>query len=474
MRSSKIYSILEHFDKYEQNRFRKYLSSPYFNKDSVLISLLEILLTYINSSSRVVSIEREEIWTQLDLHKKFNDVRFRKYCSDLLKHMEGFLTQRAFEENPLHQANYLLEAVGDKKMEKLYNGSMKTARRLSDSQKYRPSSYYFYQYQIEKSYYDLIDLDTRRTKKTNAEEIANNLDFFYFAEKLRIYCEALNRQYLVSQEYEFPFIDEIIKHVKQDQYQEIPPIAVYLQVYYTITEEDNLEHYYKLKSLLGKYGLVFPKQEALTLYYSAINYCIRQSNQGKQNFLEELFFLYKELIDKEIIFVNNELSPWDFKNIIVSALRLGKYDWTENFIMTYNIKLPDQFRENAVTYNLATLYFYQKNYEKVIEQLRNVEYEDIIYNLNSKTMLLATYFETDEFEALYFLFESFRTYLNRHKDIPQSRRNLYINLIKFTKKLTKIRPGDKVAVDKIKKEVNETGNIASLNWLKQKIAELEA
>ncbi len=472
MRSSKIYSILEQFDKYEQNRFRKFLVSPYFNKDEVLIKLGDLLLKDINSV-RKGTLDKVRIWKSLKLSKEFNDVRFRKYCSDLLKLIEGFLTQREFEENPLHQANYLLEAVGQKKMEKLYNGSMKTARRLSEAQKYKPSSYYFYQYQIEKSYYDLIDLDTRRTKKTNAEEIANNLDYFYFAEKLRIYCEALNRQYLVSQEYEFPFIEEIIKHVKNDNYQEIPPIAVYLQVYYTITEEDNLDHYYKLKSLLGRFGLVFPKQEALTLYYSAINYCIRQSNQGKQNFLEELFFLYKELIDKEIVFVNDSLSPWDFKNIIVSALRLGKYDWTEEFILNYNVKLPDQFRENAVTYNLATLYFYQKQYQKVIEQLRNVEYEDVIYNLNSKSMLLATYFELDEIDALDFLFQSFRAYLNRHKDIPESRRLLYLNLIKFTKKLTKLRPGDTAGLKRIKDEVNATGNIASLGWLKQKIAELE-
>ena len=122
---------------------------------------------------------------------------------------------------------------------------------------------------------------------------------------------------------------------------------------------------------------------------------------------------------------------------------------------------------------MAQLYFYQKKHEKVIAQLQEVEYEDVSYNLGSKAMLLATYYETNEMDALYFLFESFRAYLNRHKDIPPQRRENYGNLIKFTKRLTKIMPGDQKAIDKLKTEVSSTKNIASASWLRNKIAELE-
>ena len=105
--------------------------------------------------------------------------------------------------------------------------------------------------------------------------------------------------------------------------------------------------------------------------------------------------------------------------------------------------------------------------------MSNVEYEDVSYNLVSKSMLIATYFEMDEQEPLYSLFESFRVYLNRHNSIPDHRRKNYKNLIKFTKKLTKIMPGDQKAIGKIKEEVASSKNIASVNWLKEKIAELE-
>ena len=320
---------------------------------------------------------------------------------------------------------------------------------------------------------DIMAFETKRGARTNLEEIANNLDSFYLAEKLRIYASVLTQQTFVSQEYKVRLIDEIMAylHAHKD-HEETPAVAVYFQVLRTVTDQDNLEHYYRLKELLDQYGLLFPKHEAMELYGSALNYCIRQINHGNQGFLEELFILYNQLIDKEIIFLNDEFSPWDFRNIVVIALRLGRYEWVEKFIHDFNHKIPELNRDNTVTYTLAQLYFYQKKYDKVIEQLRNVEYDDVSYNLNSKTMLLMTYFETDEYEPLYSLFESFRTYLNRQKELSSDRKALYKNLIKFTKKLTKIMPGDKAEVKRLKEEIAATGNVASLNWIQEKIEEL--
>jgi len=472
MRNSKLYSILAHFDKYEQNRFRKYILSPYFNKDQTLIDLFEHLIAHVNERLDT-EVDKEKLWQHLNIGKQYDDVRFRKYCSDLLKLVEGFLAQHHYEQNTLHQATYLMEAVGKKKMDKLYNSTLKTVERLSEQQKFRPSSFYYYQYEIEKNYYELTQSEMKRTDKSNVENIILNLDYFYLAEKLRLYCSVLSRQYVVSHEYQLLFIDEIIQHIQKFGFEDIPAISVYYQIYLTQVESDNEAHYFKLKELLTRFGHVFPQKEAYVIYTYAMNYCIRRTNRGVQQFLKELFELYKELIEKEIIFTEAGLSPWDFKNIVQCALQLGEYSWAEEFINTHSSKLPENLRDNAVTYSLAQIYFYQKKHEKVISLLQTVEYEDFTYNLGSKSMLLATYYEMDELEPLYSLFESFRTYLNRHKDIPAQRRKNYSNLIKYTKKLTKIMPGDKKAVEHLKQEIEVVKNVASINWLKEKIGELE-
>ncbi len=472
MRNTKLYSILEYFDKQERARLRKFLNSPYFNKNQTLVALFDLLAADIQSDKKQ-RLEKEDVWILLGLEKEFDDVRFRKYYSDLLKLIEDFLRLQVYEADPVRQAADLIKAIGYKKMEKLYNSAMKNARRLSTEQPYRHAHYHLQQYLIELYYYKLMEFETRRSERANMEEISDNLDAFFLAEKLRLYASALTQQQYVAQEYRIKFMDEILAYLRQsNEHLHTPAVAVYFQVLLTVSEQDRVEHYFKLKELLDQYGLYFPKDEALELYGSAINYCIRKINRGQQEFLEELFILYNQLIDKEIIFLNDEFSPWDFRNIVVIALRLGRYEWVEKFIHDFNHKIPEIYRDNAVTYNLAQLYFYQKKYDKVIEQLRNVEYEDATYNLNSKTMLLTTYYETEEFEPLYSLFESFRTYLNRQKELPQYRKEQYKNLIKFTKKLTRIMPGDKAALQKLKDEINATGNVASLSWLMEKVEEL--
>jgi len=405
--------------------------------------------------------------------KRYDDVRFRKYCSDLLKLVEGFLAQEAFDENPINLANFLTQAVKQKKLDKLSRTTVRLARRLSQKSKYRDSEYYYNQYSIEKNYYELAEFDVRRGDKSNIEEIARNLDHFYLAEKLRLYCTVLTRQYQASHEYNIVFMEEIANHLEKHSYETIPPVAIYHQIYLALLHSEDETHYFRLKTLLEEYGLKFPLEEASTIYAYALNYCTRKINKGNQQFLHEYFDLNEDLLKKEILFKDGKLPVWLFNNIAVVALRLQKYEWTEQFIEKYQKRLPEDFRENAVTYNLAQVYFYQKKYTEVIRLLQSVEYEDMQYNLNSKAILLATYYETDEIEPLYSLMESFRTFLNRHKDIPERRRKSYKNLIRFTRKITKVLPNDKEGIQKINKEIGEVKNIASISWLKEKIAELE-
>ncbi len=475
MYSNKLYSSLSYFDKYEQNRLNKYINSPYFNKNESLVFLFEILIKHINKErkgSKFEEIDKLELWNKIYPDKKFNDVRFRKLNSELLKLVEGFLAQQTYEANSLYQATHFLEAIGRKKMSNLYSSAIRTARRLSEQQEHKPADYFYYQYQIERNYYELTSKEYRKSARQNIEEIANNLDRFYLGEKLKYYCSVLSHQYFVSHEYKLLFMEEIISHIEKIDYEAIPQISVYYQIYKTQIEVDNVDHYYKLKELLDKHSSIFPENEANIIYEHALNYCIRKINEGKQQFFKEYFDVYVDLLNNELILTEGELDPWHFKNIIAAATRLEKYNWTEKFIHDYKERLPEESRENAISFNLARLYFFQEKYDKVISLLNEVEYDDITYNIGSKALLVKTFFETNEIEVLFSISDSFRVYLQRNKNIPSQRKQIYLNLIKFTKKLAKLTPGDKKGIDKIKKEIEKTDSGID-PWILEKIKEKE-
>lgn len=476
MQNSKLYSILEKFNKYEQNRCRRYLQSPYFNVNQTLVDLYDLLIDEINGKRKKQAMEKEVIWKDLKIKGSFDDVRFRKFFSDLLKLTESYIAQEEFGADKLQETIFLLKAIGKKNAPKLQNSTLRTARLQSDQSLYRDTNFYLNQYMIERNFYELLDFETRRGDKSNVEDISNNLDLFYFSEKLRMTCEILSRKKLKLHDYELSFSKEIIELVetKSDVIQKSPAIALYYQIFLLLTDPENEDNYFKLKDLLDRYAKFFPPKIAIEeLYNSAQNYCVNKINLGKQEFLSELFDLFKSLIKSNLIIVDGQITPWYFRNIIVVALRLGNYDWSEDFINSYSQYLPDSLRDNSVSFNLAQIYFYQKKYEKVIEQLRNVEYDDFSYNLVSKSILIATYYETDEIEPLYSLLDSFQTYLNRQKDIPISRKKSYLSLIRYTRRLSKILPNDTKGIEKLKLDIENDKETASKAWLLEKIAELE-
>jgi hypothetical protein len=476
MTDSKLYKVLTHFNKIEQNRLRKYIRSPYFNVNEALMRLYDVLCEHIQANGNAPTpLSKDAIWAiSIGSGEPFNDVRFRKLGSDLLKLVEDFLAQERFENDPLQKANYLIEKVTEKKMSPLYNSSTRFTNELLKQQPYKTSSYYYHQYLIEKNYYDLNEGELNRTEKSNVENIITSLDRFYLAEKLKWYSTVLSRANLISHEYKLLFIDEIIEHINKYEYSEVPSIRIYYQSCLNQLKPDNEENYLELKELVSNHYHLFPVKDAEEIYFYLLNFCTKKLNQGNSIYLRNFLNVYQEMLSKNIL-PNNSVNPWLFKNAIIIALRLGEYEWVEKYIEEYSPKLPEDFRENAVRYNLALLYFYQKQHDKVIKQLQTVEFDDIAYSLNAKSILISTYYELDEDNVLLSLMDSFKTYLNRHKDIAPNRRALYFNMMKYVRKLLKINTGDKKAIEAFKKEMEEDRKvgIASEKWILEKLAELE-
>jgi hypothetical protein len=468
--NNKLYTILRTFNKIEMNRLEKYILSPYFNKNQYLIQLFGLLMKNVESKNEK-ELVKEEVWKTLYQKEKYDDVRFRKLNSDLLKLVEGYLAQQLYDENPLHQAIYLMDAVARKKLDKLHSSTVRSAKFLSDKQQYRPASYYYDQYQIEQNLFKLSDF--QRDEKSNIEEIINNLDRFYLAEKLKYYLDILARQNLISHEYEILFIEEIKQHLAKQQYADTPPVAIYYQIYLTYIDPQNEAHYFKLKELINIHIDNFPPDEAHSIYRIGLNYCISKINKNNLPFYEEYIALFDELLKNETIIDQVEISPYNFRNAIVASNRLKKYEWAENLIQNYQHKLPEDVRENTVKTNLASVYFYQKKYDKVIELLREVEFPDVLANLNAKSLLLLSYYDMNEFSLLDSFIESFKMYINRHKNIANQPKEAFLNQIKFVKKLSELPPRDRAALQKLKAEIEATKNVASLNWLKEKVIALE-
>lgn len=471
--SNKLISLLGSLDPRQRKQCAKFIASPYFNRNEDMQLLFNELSRRL---SKDLSTQKEVIWKSTWKKRQYDDVRFRKYCSDLLKLIEAYVIQDELEHSPIVREKLWLSSVNRLKAKKQTEGALRNwQKQMNALQEKLPENAekYLHLFSFEKLKFVLSNYDSRTQERSNIEQIMINLDTFYITEKLLAFNNANSTAFARQHNYKIDFIEQIIKFIDDNtSFLDRPAIAMQYFNFKIEKFPEIEENYYKFKENLLVYSEEFSKPFLHNLFQTALNYCSRKINSGNVKYIAEYLDVYKNGLAKEAVFEGDKLNPIQFKTTVLLALRQGDYTWAKNYIENYQDRIPLAYRENAVNLNLATFYFYQKDYDRAMGYLRDVEYENVIYNINAKIMLLAIYYETDEFDALESFFDSFQAYLNRHKEIPKNYKTPVRNLMSITRKMTRVIPGDKKAVEKLRKEVEETKAIASLNWVREKLDEL--
>ena len=94
----------------------------------------------------------------------------------------------------------------------------------------------------------------------------------------------------------------------------------------------------------------------------------------------------------------------------------------------------------------------------------------MFYRLDARSILLKTYFEMDDHDALFYHASAFRTFLARNRTISDRQRKVYQNLIRFTLSLARCGT-ERHRIRALQKRVACTPNVADLAWLEGRIGE---
>lgn len=475
MKEKKINIALSSLNSYELNSFRKFLVSPFFNSNATLLDYFDILAKKIKKGDNINELDNETIWKSIYGSKKYSDQKFRKLASDLFKLYENYLVQIELNKDKSLTTSLKLKAYKDKELNRLYPSIIRQVEVSKNLQLDKSSEYYLNQYKTEKYIFSFLSETDRKAMRKementlNIEEISHNLDIFYIAEKLRYYSTLLSwsRSYKIDKK--ITGIEVILKLAEKKLFQDYPPIAIYLTITKTIKDPEKDEHFYRLKDLIEKHIHLFPEDEARDILEAAISYCVLKVNKGILEFQKEVLDMYKMGLQTDLILNDGKLSPTTYRNISFLALRTGDHEWAQNFIYMYSDNLDQKYRDNAVNFSFARLHMYKKEYSEVISYLSQIIYNDVWYNTNARSLQVTAYYELDEVEALNSLLASFSAYLSREKSFKASRKKPYQNLIKYTKKLMKLKVYEYDKADNLYQEIQETQGIVNKPWLLEKV-----
>lgn len=473
MKDTKLFLLLDTFNPYQLNRFKKFLLSPYHNEDNQLISLFTALHPYFKNPAKAGIPAQAKLWQIVSGRKKFGAVKFARLFSDLLKKAEEFLVIDDIKQSGYKKTENLLALYVDKKLVKHYPEAALMARKKLDASTYREGEYYLHVYRLEAYENSFIELQNQRTTEKNLLQTVEALDTFYLINKLNYLAAILHYKKFLSMEGEVKLAAEILEHLKQHDYRHIPALHISYLAVQSLMEPEEEKHFKELKALLPAHYMLFPPQQARNLYAFAVNYCIRKINGGNLAYVPQLLAIYQQMLMAGIMLDEaGMLSQFDYKNMVSVGLRAGDIKWTEGFIHQYKNSIPKQHRQNAFTFNLAKLHFAKRRFDKVLPLLQDVVYNDIFYQLDSKTTLMKTYYELGEYLPLMALKESFRILLRRKKLISAQNRVNYTNFIRFTMQLYRVDVKDTDKLKELGKSITTSTNVADKGWLLEKLGEL--
>jgi len=184
------------------------------------------------------------------------------------------------------------------------------------------------------------------------------------------------------------------------------------------------------------------KLEKNTLLRLLINYCIKAARKGKE-LSNAVFELYQLGLSDKAIFQQGLMTNASFFNIVGTAIKLKKFDWGVNFINEESYRLYEPQHDIYQTLAKAIFHFYKEEYVHSLMLLSNIKsINQIFMEISRRSLLLRAAFECylkDKSYApiLSANIESFRKFLNRKEVVTDSRKDAFINFVRFLKKIVR-------------------------------------
>lgn len=469
MQHTRLFVLLGTLDAREWRRFGRWVHSPWVHRHEDTTRFWDLI-----ESHGMDSLSAEDAFALLYPGEPFQDAQIRTLRKYLLRLLMDFLAQESVEQDHWMKTYQGLKALRSKGVEKIYARELRQADQRLSTLEVHDADYYLRRYWLEQLKLEYTAQYSPRLLAESLQDASQALDIHYLAEKLLLLMAAVSRQGGEATPEVLPLTEELLGQVAQHYPEQPPMIQACYQAYRAMvaTGATKSQAYQQLRQLLQTSGHRLGAELRINLYLSAINVANALYQRGEEHYLREMLDLYREMLDLGLLQTGGLLSVHNYKNIVTLALRLGEYQWTEQFIETHRTDLPAQAQAGVYHYNLANLRSHQGRYREALRHLQQVEFLDPFYQIGYKMLQLKIYYECQEIEALLSLATAFRTYVRRKSQLPKERKQTYFNFIRFTRALFMVKLGRQADLDMLAEEIENADTLIEKGWLKAKLSEL--
>ncbi len=476
MQDSKLVKIFKSLTTEEWKYLRWFVQSNFFNTDPNLLRLFEALAKYHPDFSSK-TLTKEMLYNKVFAGQAYHDGKWRNLSSKMTKLMEDYLVWLELEQQETTRQKLLTAAYGRRNLfEQFEKGTNELSEKL-EKQGDQSADALRERVLVNRDYF-FHALVPKVNNLGRLQSAMDDLDGYYFSEKLRYACEFWVLGNMVTGDHKIRLINEVLSMAVQGM--PAPPIylELYAKIYMLFESNQSLSDFQDAQKLFSEQIGHLVKEDRQFGLRSLLNYAINQANTGQTDFGKVIFELYKLGLTEKILIEEDKISASTFINITSTGSGLKEFTWTAAFICEYESKIDKNVRDETITIGQGFLKFYQKDHTACMQLLMNFSFNDFNNILLAKLILIRCYYELFEKDFSYFNFyvsysKALEKFIRREKHFPKNRKTMYLNFGAALMKMARLKYDNKLdmhAKEKIKAEFLPKSLILK-HWLIAKLEE---
>lgn len=444
MRNLKLLMILRSFSEEELIQFGRFLTSEYHKGEKNCLPLFKKLKKFYPdfNNSR---LSYEYLYSKLYPGKKYNKQVMWNLGSATEKMARMFLVQQALKKNKFKETSLLLGELKERKLKENYLAALgELEERLGEEK----LDYFFFENAsaLEGSridYYYLVD------KVKNMADAKLKDYEYHLLMYLRLIAGGVNDMNILERNFNIKFniniplafiksadLEKFSEYAKQKNYKYGYLIEIYYHSILMVLNPADAGHFIKMRELFNRYSSKFTVNEKRNMLFWLLNYCRQPLRAEEIDYIRVNFELNQFRLKEGLVFYpENQISKGLFNNIKNSAISAGEIKWAEDFVKNYGEKLSSGVRRETVLFAKAEIYFYSKEYDRVLETLSKVSFTEQGDKISAKILIAQTYFEMKEFETLLNHIDSSLHFLNKIVSLNDSKRLFFKQFFSLLKKI---------------------------------------
>jgi hypothetical protein len=483
MENIKLIKLLSTFSKSEMKEFEKFLHMSYLSSERNLFPLFGIIKKYYSDYE---NLSVEKIYKELFKKEKPGVNYLRTLIADLYKTAKNFIVfKQVMNDKPVYNEALAREFL-ERNLEDEFERQHKKADEVLENEYSGDRKYFGHKagldylntsFLFDKKNYDNYKNSYQDYISSFSMSFLKNLYYYYPEIYLFKRKNILNHEFNLA-DYLFNVIDFDKIQQNLTEIDDKQKIILKMTHYTAILDLNNsLEVYNEAKKLFFDNYAVFDKGQKQATFFRFINFCSIQISAGNYKIHSEVFDLNKRyLADGDQMYLENGFfNKRGFRNMVITALHEGEYEWTINFINNYKQYLKEEAEDNLVNHNLAMTYYRMGDLDKSLEVLSRVKFNFGTYKEEITLLKAIVLYEKGFYQETLELLQSFKKTFRKTSVMTENTYFFFKNSVSFFINFLNIVLKQKYSeLDFFEQKLNECKIISIKPWLQTKISELKS